>query len=570
MPRDHRPEIDGLRGLAVLAVVAFHLAPSIVPGGFLGVDLFFVVSGYLVTRSLRQGMGLADFYARRVRRLAPALIVVLAAALAAGPWALLSGEYRALGLHTAASVVFAANLLLAGEADYFAVPAAERPLLHLWSLGIEEQFYLLWPLLLTMAGRRAQAMLLVGIVASFAACVTTTPALAFYLPHTRGWELGVGAWLALAERSRDGDPTQAANAPRLGVVPGWIALALVGVGLFGCDATTSLPARSALAVVGAATWIAARGAPTPPLLRAVGLRSYALYLWHWPLLAFIGLRGPWRLGEIGAVGLSFVLAWITTDRWEEPFRRGRGAVWGLLAALGAVGAAGALVALADGCPGRIPPELRRLADYPERPSPTGCFLHPGAPPVFSPRCDAPGGTVLWGDSFAAHLRPGLTEAGQYTASACPPLPGRCDPVYDLALSRIRATRPATVVLGARWPDDPDGLGATIRALRDTGAAVVVVGPLPRWPVRLPGLLARAGTPVPSRLPGADLDRPLDHALRAVALAGGATWISPLDLLCDDTTCATLVPGTLEPIQRDRGHLTEAGAAWLLHRAGAPW
>ena len=156
---DYRPDIDGLRALAVLSVVAYHAFPAEITGGFVGVDIFFVISGYLISKIIFSGLkngdfSFADFYARRVKRIFPALILVLAASLGFGFFALLAEELRQLGKHIAASTVFASNFLLWKEVGYFDSRAELKPLLHLWSLGIEEQFYLIWPLLLHAAAKR--------------------------------------------------------------------------------------------------------------------------------------------------------------------------------------------------------------------------------------------------------------------------------------------------------------------------------------------------------------------------------------------------------------------------------
>src|SRR5690606_33523639 len=159
-----RADVDGLRAVAVLAVVAYHAFPGLVPGGFVGVDVFFVISGFLITALLRDELAaggrirLGHFYVRRIRRLFPALVLVLAACLAAGWWLLVPADYAALGRHAAASAGFLANLAFWLEADYFAPAADTLPLLHLWSLGVEEQFYLAWPLLLLLGLRLAGGM----------------------------------------------------------------------------------------------------------------------------------------------------------------------------------------------------------------------------------------------------------------------------------------------------------------------------------------------------------------------------------------------------------------------------
>ncbi|MDD1649748.1 MAG: acyltransferase, partial [Methylococcaceae bacterium] len=206
----YRADIDGLRALAVAAVVTFHAFPDALPGGFVGVDIFFVISGFLITHILRREIADATFsirvfYARRIRRLFPALVLVLGVTLAVGWTLLLQDEFRMLGKHTRAAASFIANIVYWKEAGYFDADAELKPLLHLWSLGIEEQFYILWPLLIALAYRFKIPFLALACglgLASFGAnlnLIGTDPAAAFFLPHPRFWELILGGLLATLE-----------------------------------------------------------------------------------------------------------------------------------------------------------------------------------------------------------------------------------------------------------------------------------------------------------------------------------------------------------------------------------
>ena len=209
-PEEHRRrDIDGLRAVAILAVLGFHTVPELLPGGFIGVDVFFVISGYLITRILLTSLeggsfAFGAFYARRIRRIFPALIVVLAASFALGWFILLPAEFRQLGKHILAGAAFVSNLVFWNEAGYFDASAVHKVLLHLWSLGIEEQFYILWPLMLWAAWRWRLAAfwpILCVSVLSFIAnlyLTYTDPVAAFYSPLSRAWELGVGSLLACA------------------------------------------------------------------------------------------------------------------------------------------------------------------------------------------------------------------------------------------------------------------------------------------------------------------------------------------------------------------------------------
>src|SRR5436190_5181032 len=205
--QSYRPDIDGLRAIAVGVVVAFHAFPEVLPGGFVGVDVFFVISGFLISgiilSALRtESFSFRQFYARRIRRIFPALSIVLAAVLVMGWFSLFADDYAALGRQVVSGAVFSSNLLLWHESSYFDIAAELKPLLHLWSLGIEEQFYIVWPLLLFVVAKwgRAQWPFMLAIAgASFAANVAfidSHPTATFYLPQARLWELAVGGILA--------------------------------------------------------------------------------------------------------------------------------------------------------------------------------------------------------------------------------------------------------------------------------------------------------------------------------------------------------------------------------------
>jgi peptidoglycan/LPS O-acetylase OafA/YrhL len=338
----YRRDIDGLRAVAVLAVLVFHAFPKYLPGGFVGVDVFFVISGFLITGiivgDLQRGtFSYRDFYSRRVRRIFPALSLVLAATLAVGWYVLLPGEYAQLGKHTIAAALFGSNLVFWRDAGYFDAAAQSKPLLHLWSLGIEEQFYIAWPWILTIASRRARRLLSVVCciaLASFAlnlAVVGKHHSAAFYLPFTRAWELMIGGAVACWNFERKGRPAGRVArdvasvlglvmmAAALGIVtesrpfPGWWALLpSVGTGLVIAAGAEGILNRSVLSLA-------------PAVL--VGKVSYPLYLWHWPALVFFGLinESDWHLGQTGlpkflVLAASFVLATATWRYLENSFR----------------------------------------------------------------------------------------------------------------------------------------------------------------------------------------------------------------------------------------------------------
>jgi peptidoglycan/LPS O-acetylase OafA/YrhL len=302
-----RRDIDGLRALAVLLVIAHHVAPSYLTGGFVGVDVFFVISGFLITKLIDDAMHAetfryVEFVWKRCRRIVPALFTVLVATLVAGACVLTGPELVSLARHVAVASLSGSNVLLWSEVGYFDTSAALKPLLHLWSLGVEEQFYLVWPLLLTMLPlQRRTRLLVVMAVVALSLLISENlayadPAQAFYLLPSRAWELGIGGLLALALPML---PATLSLPPHRGLVlrsgMSAIGVACILMSAIMLDSSAAWPGLSALwPVVGTALVIAA--GPTAVLNRGVlasrpaqwlGIRSYAMYLWHWPPIAFL-------------------------------------------------------------------------------------------------------------------------------------------------------------------------------------------------------------------------------------------------------------------------------------------
>ena len=337
----YRPDIDGLRAVAVVSVVGFHAFPVTVKGGFIGVDVFFVISGFLISTIIlgniaKGGFSFVDFYARRIRRIFPALAVVLIATFVFGGSVLLADEYARLGKHVAAGAGFLSNLVLWNESGYFDASTDSKPLLHLWSLAIEEQFYIAWPVILIVGWRRFDRLWIIVTVAvaSFAlnAYVVTQDTVAdFYSPLTRSWELLAGGLLAYAmlfhaaalegplRRGREVLSLLGLAAIVLGLVltrssspfPGWWALLPV-------LGTTAIVAAGPLA------WFNRHVLGSRPFVW-IGLISFPLYLWHWPILSFlriIGNENPSRTDRLAAVLAAVVLAWLTFALVERPIRFG--------------------------------------------------------------------------------------------------------------------------------------------------------------------------------------------------------------------------------------------------------
>lgn len=337
----YRPDIDGLRAVAVLSVVTFHAFPKYMRGGFTGVDVFFVISGFLITSIIVEGMrqgtfSFSEFYGRRIRRIFPALLLVLTSCLVFGWYGLLAIEYEQLAKHALAATVFLSNFALWSEAGYFDKTAEAKPLLHLWSLSIEEQFYLVWPALVWAAFRfRANLLLIIAAlaIASFATDVaylsTGDGVAAFYAPHARAWELLCGSLLACTALA--GGSPDATNRKLLADACSIAGAVLLLVGFWAISKESNFPGFAALVPVGGAVMLIAAGPHalvnrtvlSNKVLVAIGLISYPLYLIHWPLLSFARIiegEVPSRGYRALAVVISFLLAWLTYRVVEKPIR----------------------------------------------------------------------------------------------------------------------------------------------------------------------------------------------------------------------------------------------------------
>ena len=353
----YRPDIDGLRALAVLAVVFYHAFPNEMSGGFIGVDVFFVISGFLIStiifESLKKGsFSFPEFYARRIRRIFPALLLVLISCYFSGWFLLLPEEYAQLGKHIASGAAFLSNFTLLNEAGYFDGSADSKPLLHLWSLGIEEQFYIIWPILAWMAWRLKKSFS--GICIIFLALsfflnlqgISKNPVAIFYSPHSRFWELLSGsalACLALGQNNSNSahlyyglnaflhNNAKGNNSNTLSSLISVLGFFLLIFGFSTIDRHVNFPGAWALIPVVATTLIISAGPNafinrhflSTKLLVRIGLISFPLYLWHWPLLSFASILSGEVLStwtRVSLVLFSIVLAWLTFEFIEKPFR----------------------------------------------------------------------------------------------------------------------------------------------------------------------------------------------------------------------------------------------------------
>lgn len=518
----YRRDIDGLRAVAVLSVLVNHVSPRLLPPGFIGVDIFFVISGFLITRIVFDAaasgqFSYLDFYWRRCRRIIPALAVVLTATWLLGLALLTGPELTSLGRHLVAAGTFSSNVLLWREVGYFDTDAGAKPLLHLWSLGVEEQFYLVWPtLLVTLVGLkmrvRVATLALLGtasLILSFTLS-SSSPGAAFYLLHTRFWELLAGGLLAIVTSPYAGSSAAKFAArvsnPRSANVLSIVGSVVLGIAFLTINSTRPYPGLWALLpVLGTVALIAA--GPNAHVNRTIlghpvavwfGLISYPLYLWHWPLLSYAQIVGPdlgvsdgqVRVVRVLLAVLSVLLAYLTFRFVEKPaqafgnslslrgVRRG-GAIGLFLLPLVLAGVIGIASFSSGGWPSRYEgfPGERAILEAATRQSglrygssPTACSLHSGQfRPTwcFQSASQSPD-VALLGDSHADALYPGIVDAMPKQSvllvahNGCAPLLGiavadgiqtaRCVSAMQSALELIRTTNSIkTVVIVSRGP-----------------------------------------------------------------------------------------------------------------------
>lgn len=628
----YRADIDGLRAIAVLCVIGFHAFPERMPGGFIGVDIFFVISGFLISAIIFDGLqrgrfSFGEFYGRRIRRIFPALLLVLAATFAFGWPELLAAEYKQLGRHIAGGAAFISNFLLWNEAGYFDAAAETKPLLHLWSLAIEEQFYLCWPLILWLAWKMRWNFFKVSLVVALISFVfnidsaNSNVVAAFYSPQSRFWELMAGALLAYGALHGE---SLSQLVPRM-LQPwtrkfvhesscdfrAWCGVLLIAAALLIISKDVRFPGWWALLPVGGATLIISAGAQAWPnrvllanrALAGIGLISYPLYLWHWPLLAYARILAgetPSAGVRVGAVVLAAALAWLTYELVEKPIRAGAyraGKTVALVASLLVVGSIGLYCDQRDGLGFRFPQIVQDLTDFSfdhKRAYREGsCFLTESQNYRDFAGCELSSSNLgsrsifIWGDSHAAHLYPGYKAVYgadqlivQRTASACPPILGiedgvhvHCKEINARVFDLIKTMRPQKIVLAANWSRyDWRRVDGTITQLRAAGFSDIdLVGPGPQWQVSLPVQLYRRfkadpSQPVPRRMASGLRDNfaPLDAQVAEYAVQAHVNYLSPAQIFCDVNGCLTRLGESGDTITFwDCCHLTDAGSRFLM-------
>lgn len=615
--QDYRRDIDGLRAIAIALVVLGHAHMAGFSGGFAGVDVFFVISGFLITGILHKdgGPDLARFYERRIRRIVPALALVVAVSTVAAFILMSPYELSAFSKSLIASTVFAANFFFSKVTTYFA-PTMEVPFLHLWSLSVEEQFYIGYPIILLGLKRWAPKQVVPVLIAIFLLSLVLSQAMigghkeqAFYFAGSRAFELMLGALVAVFAWQPKLPKLAAEGAALLG-----LALILIPAPLF--DSNTPWPGLHAMVpCAGVALLIGLhaqndtvvrRLLSTPPFV-GLGLISYSLYLWHWPLFEYFSrwiLREP-TASEYGLLIIAGILIAALSWRYvEQPLRRipaPRAYVFGTAALTAAafLAIAGATLAF-HGLPQRFTPDVARLyamidlkrTDHPFiAPSSTRCFVHDPKKHYAFDLCFRPANdrstVLLWGDSLGHSLISGLAPVAEKhsvrlieaTFGAC--RPGLDDPesapecrAFNRAVYQHLDNRIDTVILTARIYTHEDRVPVVrdlAKLLAARGIKVVMLGPQPEYPRYIPLVVVRYRETGDTRLFNTmqslipDLRR-LDTKMRAMFSAvPNVTYISALDTICGKGPCPVFAGSA--PYVFDRLHLSTEGSALL---AAALW
>ena len=487
----YRADIDGLRAIAVLLVVGFHSSPEWFLGGFVGVDIFFVISGFLISTIIfdsleRNSFNYVEFYVRRINRIFPALLLVMIVSLMFGWLILLMDEYRQLGKHVVGGSGFVSNNVLWGESGYFDNEARTKPLMHLWSLSIEEQFYILWPLLLGVCWKKRWSFLAITAVVaviSFAYNIYTTSedmAAAFYSPVARFWELMIGGLLAYAKLHRPRLTDKHNNWQSiLGFTLLLLSQILINKGELFPGWLVLLPTVAAFLIISAGTdaWLN-KNILSCKLFVWFGLISFPLYLWSWSLLAFVQIvEGgmPPRNIRMASVFISIALAWLTYKFIEKPIRScvfsNRKPIV-LMIVMAGVFFAGFMVNKGVLKPRNNNSDDQKLVaaagdwDYPGKLK-EHRYLGETLYYVDGKNSDT---TVLWGDSHVAQYGPRISELMQQTNKefntvyfstfgGCPPIPnifeikdtlGMCDKSRVATLAFIKQRQVKVVVIGGCW------------------------------------------------------------------------------------------------------------------------
>jgi peptidoglycan/LPS O-acetylase OafA/YrhL len=634
----YRPDIDGLRALAVIPVILFHTGLSGISGGFVGVDIFFVISGFLITYIItadidKQRFSILSFYERRIRRIFPALFAVLLFTIVVASILFLPKPYQDFGKSVTAADFFVSNIFFWRETGYFDAPVETKPLLHTWSLAVEEQFYLFFPLFLVFISRYAKnrlitytTIILVLSLALSAWGAYYKPTSTFYLAPTRAWELMLGALLAMGVLR----PLNIKWARETLAVTG---LCLIGWSIVMFSTSTPFPGLNALYPCIGATLLIYTGTNERTVVSRllgtrlfvlIGLISYSLYLWHWPVIVFVKYYEIEPLTARQVTVLLLAVLMISTLSWkyiECPFRK-KNAIFprkDLFVVSGtamiAFGTIGSAIAVTHGWPERLMPKVQAIAaeEYDRNPESTRCRdklpadIKSGNICLIGAKDKTPPAFLVWGDSHADAFSPSLNDAAQsYGLSGwlvayggCPPLVGMgrindlapCAELGSATMEFIASHKIKNVILVAWWPmyTEKDGkfidttrkhpqedsaktvfaraFDRTLSKLHELGVTVDVIAPVPGAKMHVPSAIARS----------VQYSKNIDIFVTKADYLSRNKWllslfdyhsaeiskiIYPHKLLCGKNQLCRVTDNKNTPLYFDGAHLTVAGARFL--------
>ena len=606
-----RLDIQGLRAIAVLSVVLFHISPEHLTGGYLGVDVFFVISGYLIMGQIwrahqRGSFSFQEFYIKRFRRLLPALLTVLFFSTVAAYFFLLPGEFKGYTLSVVSSLFYYSNFWFYTKSGYFDAELQSAPLLHTWSLSVEEQFYFIFPLLLALlykfTPKAKPAVIVLSIVAVLSLVlsewlISIDQSLSFYASPTRFWQFIAGGLLSIA-------PVPQFSA-RIKDGLAWVSLLFMAALFFYFDETTPFPGIYAIPItLATAVVIYARPekgllgfAMTNPVSNYLGNISYSLYLWHWPVITFYKsqfLGDLSKYDKLFILTLSILLASLTYYLVENPLRRNKGKnAFNFIAIIRPLAVSAIVAALVL----YLPTQQRTRFD--EEQIFYEDFLTHGAMESMRGSCFLTKrfndfkyfdeaecvryeadkyNILLLGDSHAAHWQSAMREQAkenvtvtQVTASGCRPLlplkgAKRCTDLISWSNAElISSKRFDKIILSGRWiKRDVEKIAKTIEFYKQYTDDVVVYGPVVEYEYALPWLLAKFGGHANlEQFSRYELISETDRRFQPEVLKAGGTYQSILNTICLSANTCTYISSQGKPMQFDYGHLTHSGAADLL-------
>lgn len=619
MNRGYRADLDGIRAIAVLAVIGFHSFPGWVPNGFIGVDIFFAISGYLITSNIysqvnRGNFKLSIYFKNRINRIYPALLIILFFSLIYGAFNLNAKEYEHLGIEAASSTVFLLNIVLQNELNYFNFDSQFLPLLNLWSLSVEAHFYLILPIIILIVYRQDSIKIGILLIAtltlfsfSFNIYLSKMGSSGYLLTLTRIWEVLLGSMIIFFN-NHDSNPINNISQIKRNIYSA-LGIFLILYPIFLNAAPSDIYNLQLMTVSGTCLLIFGGNKSFinnllsfPPIV-FIGKISYPLYLWHWPIIAFGWLEDgkiPSRNYRVASIFIALVLACTTYFLIEKPFSRYKGKNKHLILLLISIIILifSLLIYSNNGYPARIKsltPEMKEVLaikyDYSKHYREGRCFLEPEQIYTEYNNCESTGQAngkkiFIWGDSYAAHLYPGIAENYkenliiQRTSSLCPPIlevdyPSRpnCFANNKYIIKEIGEINPEVIILSASWANySLENLGATLDTLKKMGInRIVLFGPVPEWKSSLPKQLERniqknKLSQIPLRMNyglekyGDSINDKLIH----IAKLSNVEYFSPINSLCNSDGCLIITDEKNRHLTAwDSGHLTNQGSSLLI-------